>query len=192
MFIPRAGSYDLNLKGVDSLGVVQADDGGRMYGGSASEERDFSPVDVGEVKIPGLDANNLSFRRLIYRQVVPASKWLHVHLKNLNGLNAVCEITNSSPYTLKDPYIAIGRRMQQIPDVLPGMQTAVKVSFAADTEQNDISNNDVRMFTLKKLRVALTGHLTGFRPGPQLGQDVPGRSDVTLALFSDWEWPKQL
>jgi hypothetical protein len=73
-----------------------------------------------------------------------------------------------------------------IDDLVPGKRVAVPVSFKREAPP-DITENDVRMFTLNKPRVALTGKLVGFRPGPQIGESVPGRSEINFIQFSAWE-----
>src|SRR5262249_46631881 len=91
MFIPRAGSYDLKLKSVDSITDRGEDDG---MGRVAQENADVEAVDTGEIAIPNLSANNLNFRRIGYRQIVPISKQFHVKLASLDGGKCRCTVTN--------------------------------------------------------------------------------------------------
>jgi len=182
MFIPHAGSYDLKLKNVDALGSMPEQDypGGR----SGTQMQELKPVDLGEVEVPDMDANNLSFRRLSYRQKAPISKWFRLRLQPTGPESATCEVVNSSPYTISGASLAFGHKQQSIGDLAPGERKSFPISFRSDGDTSDLSNDDVRLFTVKKKRVALTGSLAGFRPGPQIGVDIPGRSDVRLVLFS--------
>jgi len=188
MFVPRAGSYDLKLKNVDSLGFVPDQEpwrGGGMRSGDDSAS--FASIDDGEIEVPGMSTNNLTFRRLTYRQRVPISSWFHVQLSPAGETTARCEVTNSSSFTLRNAQIDVGANSLPIGDLPPGKKLAMTVSLARDggTPANDQS--DIHMFTLNKSRVALTGQLDGFRPGPQIGESIPGRSEIDFAMFSSWE-----
>jgi len=189
MFIPRAGSYDLKLKNVDTLGAVQANEFGRMSGYTPYEDgsRDFEPVDTGEIGVPDLVANNLTFRRITYRQRVPIGSWLHLKLRPEHENVARCEVTNSGPYTIHNASLAVGSQLIQIGDVFPGKHIEMPVKFEVATMTEGLASDDVRIFTLNKSRVALTGQIDGFVPGPQIGASIPGRSRITLAMFSAWE-----
>ena len=190
MFIPQAGSYDLGLNDVDSIGVAMDNS---QYGGYSSfnpgsdQNKDLDPIDVGEMKVPALQAHNLAFERIVYRQKVPISKWLHLRLQHDDANSARCEITNAGTYTLQGAQLAVGRTFKDIGDLKPGEHKTISVSFSPTAKLEDIASNDIRMFTARRQRVALTGKLDGFRPGPQIGADVPGRDGVQIALFSAWD-----
>jgi len=186
MFIPHAGSYDLNLKDVDTLGTVATED--YRYGPSwQDQENDLEPVDLGEIKLPNLQANNLAFRRIAYRQRIPISNWFHITLESTGKHSARCEVINTSPYTLRGAGVAYGKTTHLIGDLPPGKRLALSVSFAPSTRPEDLASGDIRMFTARSERAALTGKLDGYRPGPQIGTDVPNRSAISLALFSKWK-----
>jgi len=186
MFVPHAGSYDLKLKNVDSIGELSTDSSQEYFGGQPIES-DFEPIDVGEIEVPGMSANNLTFRKLSYRQRVPISSWFHVQLESMGAHTARCDITNSSPFTLHNAQIAVGAQLQNIADLGPGQHASASVSLERETAPGTYSTTDVRMFTLNKPRVALVGKLMGFRPGPQIGEDIPGRTEIDFAMFSDWQ-----
>jgi hypothetical protein len=190
MFIPRAGTYDLGLSDVDSIGVAMDNDqygGFSSFGSGPAQNKDLDPVDVGEMKVPALQANNLAFEKIVYRQRIPLSKWLHLRLQRESGNSAQCEVTNTGQYALKGAQLAFGRTLKDIGDLQPGDQKVIDVSFSPAAKAEDLGANDIRMFTARRQRVALTGKLEGFRPGPQIGNDVPGRAGVQIALFSAWE-----
>ena len=194
MFIPRAGSYDLGLSDVDSIGL--SEDSGSGYGGygsydSSDENRDLEPVDVGEIKVPALQAHNLSFEKISYRQRVSLARGLHLRLTADGPDGAQCEVANTGSYELRQAQLAVGRTLKSIGDLKPGEHKSVSVSFVQpEKKKDDIGSFDIRLFTARRRRVALTGQLEGFRPGPQIGQDVPGRSGVQFVLFSAWNGEK--
>ena len=186
MFIPHGGSYDLKLSGVDTLGAVSNQQG---FGGYSEDEddREMGPIDLGEIKVPALQANNLSFKRITYRQRVPISEWLHISLESNEDNTARCEVANTGPYTLRSSEIVFGKTKEPIGELAPGQRKVVNISFKIANAPADSNTQDLTMFTAHKDRAALTGTLDGFRPGPQLGTDVPGRSAVKVALFSEWK-----
>jgi len=184
MFIPRGGTYDLKLSGIDSL---QAESTDEYSYDRRRESSNFEAVDVGEWKVPNLVADNLSFRRISYRQLIPVSSWFHVLLKPTSSRAARCEVSNVGPYMLKDVSLVVGSNSISIGNLGPGDRHALDVAFNPRDTVNDLAVNDVRVFTLRKERAVLTGSLIGFRPGPQLGDEIHERSSVKMFLFSDWE-----
>ncbi len=187
MFIPTGGSYDLKLQGVDDIGSVDDDPYTGSWRGGSDDAASFDPVDNGEVKVPAFAANNLAFKRIVYRQRIPLSKWLNVKLEPAGGGTARCEVVNTGPYVLSDANLIVGGRAMSLGSIQPGQRQAVQVTFGSGGSSEDLTSDDVRRFTLRKDRVALSGTLEGFRPGPQIGVDVPGKSQIKVALFSAWQ-----
>lgn len=190
LFVPHAGSYDLKLKGVDSLGDLPGENGYQPYGyGSVDGDQsgNFDPIDIGEVVVPSMPANNLAFRRMIYRQRIPSASWFHVKLQSTGDASARCDIVNTSPFTLKNAQLAVGARLMDLGDIQPGKHLSRNVAFMHEAPPSAFSATDARNFTLNRDRVALVAQLAGFRPGPQIGDPVAGRGDLSFALFSAWE-----
>jgi len=184
MFIPRAGAYDLKLNQVDSLTEGGTDD---MYGARDDENSDIEAVDTGEITIPNLSANNLNFRRIGYRQLIPISKQFHVRLQQMSGGGLQCTVTNNSLFNLTKAQLAYKKQIHEIGELKPGESKTVDIQPAAPGETNDLSPGDVRNFTNRMPRAALTGALYGFRPGPQLGVDLAAKSTINFAMFSAME-----
>ncbi len=185
MFIPTGGSYDLKLTNIDSLDAVVDDDFPSYR--SRKDSRDFEAIDEGEFKIPNLSSNNLAFKSLSYKQKIPVSKWFHVHLRSTGLKSASCEITNSGPFTLVRPTLAVGNDFITLSDLKPGDRVTKAIQFLPKQSTENLNGTDVRNFTAGKNRAALSGDLIGFRPGPQLGTEITSRSSIKLFLFSDWE-----
>jgi hypothetical protein len=179
MFVPRAGSYDLKLKGVDSIsaGPQPAD---------TPQEDELEPVDRGEVAIPDMGANNLTFRKLSYHQIVPSEKWFRVRLTAETGGHIRCDMSNTGPYILDNASLSFGAVSHPIGAFMPGDTKTVTVSFKDITPVRDLEQFDVRNFTDRAPRAALTGTLSGFRPGPQLGDDLTAETTVNFVMFSSW------
>ncbi|MDR3690818.1 MAG: hypothetical protein P4L46_15680 [Fimbriimonas sp.] len=185
MFIPRGGSYDLKLTGVDALSLLSDQEPFGMY--RRPTDQGFESVDVGEYKVPNLAADNLSFRRISYRQKVPISNWFHVRLQKTGPETARCTILAVGPYSLSNAMLYVGNQAIPIGTVQPGDHIARDISVPVHVAYGEISPDDVRVFTVRSRRAALSGDLDGFRPGPQLGDEIKGGSSVKAVLFSDWE-----
>ena len=65
--------------------------------------------------------------------------------------------------------------------VEPGVALGVGDSAPAGTQ---LDVRDARNFTRYNNRMALTGTLAGFRPGPQIGSEVKGQNGVTVIAFA--------
>ena len=182
MFVPRAGSYDLKLSNVDSLQGIK-DQG---YG-AALAMTEVESVDDGEIRIPTLVADNLAFRKIDYRQRVPIGKWFHAQLTKTGPDTARCEIYDTGPYSLEEATLYVGKNEIKIGKMEPGDTKTIPVHFTNDSISDNNGPGDIRMFLLRRKRVALTGNLIGFRPGPQIGTEVKARSLTKLYLFSNLE-----
>ena len=185
MFVPRAGSYDLKLSNVDSL----QDSGDQGYDIRRGQQ-EVEAVDDGEIRIPTMVADNLAFRKIDYRQRVPIGSWFHVRLTKTGADTANCVISDTGPYSLEDSTLAVGKVELKIGKIQPGDEKTMSVRFTNDSMADSTGPGDIRMFTLRRKRVALTGTLIGFRPGPQIGAEVKDRSTTKLFLFSNLEAPQ--
>jgi len=175
LFIPVGGSYDLGLRGVDSLGVEEDQYG---YYRRRRDTGTMEPLDVGDVRVPNLRTNNLAFRKLVYRQRVPSGEWFSIE-QSQDGQSYT--VRNRSPYDVSDAFL---RADAEIPlgSLASGATKTVKMT---DALADSLSYRDQAFERLPASNaVALLGTINGFRPGPQLGQVVPGRSKIQLAYFA--------
>ncbi|MEZ0326769.1 MAG: hypothetical protein ACAH95_12780 [Fimbriimonas sp.] len=183
VFIPRGGSYDLKLEGVDSVGVVENQDGyyyGGYRRGAESSTMELNPLDDGEIHVPALRANNLTFREINYRQREPAAgDWFKIRQIQRGKL---FEVVNNSPYTLEKAVICVGKRAFPITGTLaPGQK--LKVSAGKDsTEAWEQGPSFAGIMTSKTL--GLSGKLKGLRPGPQIGKEVAARTEIRYVFIS--------
>lgn len=183
MFIPRSGSYDLKVSNIDSL-AVRSNNQYAFYGGRDQEtSADINPVDVGEIKIPEMSANNLAFKQVTYRQKVPVGQWFSISVKKKDARHGTCVVQNNSPYDLlagqlyvSDTRVAMGT-----------LASGEKKSYPYDlnlggTEFSGVS--DFSQFLVRNQNIAITGTIHGFRPGPQLGQVVEPRTQIQLGFVA--------
>ncbi len=175
MFFPRGGVYDLKLKGVDSLNGVQDPDG---YGYGSNPLAGFNLVDVGEVLTPRLEADNLAFREMSYIQRLDNPDW--IPFAKVGGKERV---ENLSPNTFSGA-LANGPYLSTAVDLPPGGSADVPLGTGDRIpEGGSLDPRDARNFT-RSGRIALSGTLVGFRPGPQIGKEVAGRNEVRVLAFA--------
>ncbi len=183
VFIPRAGSYDLKLEDVDSVGVAEEDDHGYYGGYGGRGERstlELNPIDDGEIHVPALRANNLTFREINFRQREPgAAEWFQIrHVQR----GKVFEIHNRGPYTLSQGSLFVGKKAYPLKGSLASGQKQ-RLTIGKDTpEAWDVGPSFAGIMISKTL--ALTGKLEGIRPGPQIGKEVVARTDVRYAFIT--------
>lgn len=181
MFFPHSGSYDLGLQDVDGLTTVRSQD---SYGSSALAG--FDPVDDGkEVKVPSLEANNLAFREMSYSQRIPNGDWFRFDAVDGDHVR----VENRSPYRFEGS-VAARSRDSILFDLMPGKSTVVKLNATPARSTNVIpSITDPHSFTDKDGRLALSGRIHGFRPGPQIGRPVQSQSGVDVIAFAQEKMP---
>ena len=177
LFFPRGGTYDLGLRDVDRLDAVHE---GNDYGEGALSG--FDPVDTGaEVTVPRLTANNLAFREMSYVQRLPRAAWFRIDPVDAGHV----KVENRSPYPFGG-LLAYGSQESGTFQLLPGGTKLVAMPHRnANADDTRWSPNDVRYFTKGTGRLALTGRVTGFRPGPSLGDEVRGQSGVDVIAFAE-------
>ncbi len=177
MFFPKGGVYDLRLKGVDHLDTVR---GASDYGSDALAG--FNPVDSGVVEVPRLESNNLAFREMSYVQRVKAGDWFRIE-----PLNAVyTRVENRSRYPFNG-YLFRGRRQSAPLSLRPGETKIIDAGRSQTLKSGETwSATSAHRFTdgsgQGDGRIALSGTITGFRPGPQIGSEV--RNSVTVIAFA--------
>jgi hypothetical protein len=179
VFIPRGGSYDLKLSNVDSVGMIESDDNYYSYSRrDRNSTVELDPIDDGEIHVSALRANNLAFKEINYRQTeTGASEWFGIVPQGSGAF----VLKNYGTYTLEDIVLFVGKRGYRVKGPLePGQSRTVTPS--EDTEAWDQPAGLGRIVTGKTL--ALTGKLSGLRPGPQLGKVVPARNNIRYAFIS--------
>jgi hypothetical protein len=178
MFFPRGGTYDLGLNGVDSMSAVNSTPD--YMRGQSDALAGFNPVDVGEIKAPRLEANNLAFREVSYVQRIDGANWFRIERSDPNHFR----VENLSPYSFKGCLIS-GAFAGTIFDLSPGASKLVESGVGnAVAPGQSLAPNDPRNFTRWNGRVALQGTISGFRPGPQVGQEVSRRTGIEVVAFA--------
>jgi hypothetical protein len=187
VFVPRAGGYDLKLKGVDSIGLIQIEqDYGYRYN-AGSEESNLEPVDTGsQILVPSMPVNNLAFRQLTYRQRMGDPGWFQIEQERV-GSEIKCRVTNRSPYALNGGSVCFGTRKIGLKDLRPGESHEVQGAY--ETKEPDATQVGLSVGSIaaRQGAIVLTGELQGLRPGPQIGAEVPGRTSIHLAYSTPVE-----
>lgn len=181
MFFPRGGVYDLRLENVDSMtGVQENDDYGFGMRPNSEGLEGFNLVDVGTVRAPRLEANNLAFRELSYTQRVDADAWFGFERVDKGHVR----VRNRSPYPFTGR-LAGGRFLGPSFSLEPGAAAVAELGVGNPAPEGKVlAYDDVRNFTGQSGRIALSGTVQGFRPGPQIGKEVEGRSGVAVLAFA--------
>jgi hypothetical protein len=182
LFIPRSGTYDLKVQGLDSLGVMPAS---QMYyygGNNDQSSADLNPVDVGEIKIPEMQASNLAFKRVEYRQKVPIGKWFSISVNRTSANKGTCTIRNDSAYELGSATLYAGDAQYHLDKIAAGQSKTVPYDATYVADQGVSPSSDFTQFLARNREFAVVGLLNGYRPGPQLGTQVDSRTSVKLAF----------
>lgn len=180
LFVPNAGTYDLKMKGVDSLGIAPPRG---MYGyyPRSGNDAEFDPIDVGEIQVPKMQANNLAFRQISYRQRVSSGGWLSVSTKKEGDVLRI-SVRNSSPYDIHRASVWVGEAGTELGDLASGAAKTVNAAVPADEEPP--GQGTLGDFLSRSRSIGVSGSLVGFRPGPQLGAEVEDRTNIEFAYVS--------
>jgi hypothetical protein len=180
IFLPQGGRYNLRMAGVDSIGTGN---GTAQY---ADNSPDLDAVDNGAVTIPNMLASNLAFRQIDYRQQLPIGDLYSISMRR-DGGTATCIVKNASTSALTNAVVFVGKHAKRVNTIQPGESLTVKVDLTAD-EGLPGGPDTTDGFMASTLGyyggAALQANLTNFRPGPQIGQQVDYRTQVTLLAFS--------
>jgi hypothetical protein len=183
LFVPRSGTYDLKLEGVDSLGI-RPNNQPYYYGRNDQHEAEFDPVDVGEIVVPRMQANNLAFREISFRQRVPVARWFSIEAKpEGNGL-VRCTLRNLGGFTLENAGVLIGDQETEVGTLLPGQTKELRIHLAQTPALPGSNTWTLPQFLNRYRGIALIGTIQGYRPGPQLGEQVKERTSVRLTLIA--------
>lgn len=183
MFFPQAGSYDLGLTNVDTVGMSNGQED--MYNDFRSTA-ELNAVDVGEVKVPALPATNLAFREMTFTQVkIPAGNWVALETRPAEKGQWNVDVVNQSAYPMENCIVYAGVSFVELGSLAPGERKNTKIQpkkLGGDTE---VAMNDLRGILGRYNGLAFTGNVQGFRPGPQIGKEVEGRRNVNLVYFAN-------
>lgn len=175
LFIPRAGTYDLRLHRVDSIGDMSET---YLNLRDTTDSSYLHPVDVGEIECSKIQASNLAFRQFSYRQAFDTRGWFSSSRKPGGKLT----ITNNSPYDLVNGQYVIGYTAQWTGDLPRGKSVTFKPN-ASMTKTQSGDTAGLPSIAGPNNRTVLTGNMKGIRPGPQLGQQLDDRTSIQLAYF---------
>lgn len=164
IFVPRGGTYDLELKDVESIGGTSP---GYYY-------ENYEPLDAtddGSLHISDMRVGNLAFRELHLQQRVPVEDMLNVRAGKKGANTIELSIVNQTQYTLEGTTAQLDNQLYTVGDIGPGAtfkQTLVGKKYSQAPWSGEPG-------------IVIEANLKGFRPGPQLGVDVG--SLVRLAYF---------
>lgn len=189
-FIPAGGTYDLKLKDVDSLGQTAILNNDPFSYRGPSEQPTFDSIDTGRtLEVPALKANNLAFRELDYRQMLPeAGRWFTLTARYVGGSTVDWEVRNNGPYTLTNASVLLGGNRHEFKDLKPGESRKGGGNFVKYELQNGNAQNasSLEEVSSRTRRPVLTGYIKGsLRPGPQIGREIPSRTSIRLLQFGE-------
>lgn len=175
IFFPNGGTYDLKMENVDQLGSG----GQRDYYGSSSDTRTkLNPVDTGVIRVPDLQAANLAFEEIGYRQRMAAYPKIQVRVEPLrNGLVRVL-VKNSTASDLRNAAVVVAGRRYGLDLIAPGTEKKVEVTSIPSPQGNQ--GDYLEGLTNRQPIAVLVSDIEGLKAGPQLGTMVAGRSSTRL------------
>jgi hypothetical protein len=175
MFFPRGGRYDLKFKGVEA--ILNAPD--NYSGPTTGALNTLSPVDDGEIRVPGASVSNLAFREFSYFQKVGPVEWVDVKVTRRGDVVREVSVTNRSPFTLKDVGVMLKGIDFGIGDLTPGESKSVnRMGYSS-------SDGAVQLgMTIAEGggQGVVTALISGFRPGPQIGRVVEAYDRTRLLM----------
>ncbi|HVT13997.1 MAG TPA: hypothetical protein VHE55_17165 [Fimbriimonadaceae bacterium] len=192
LFFPRGGEYDLKLDGLETIGSPSAQE--YDYGYRADQAMDrVNPIDVGHILVSRMDVNNLAFRELAYRQVLPPRKWLSVSLKDRH-----LTVVNVGAHTLESVVAEVaGQTILLAPSLAPGETASIEIpkvvtpdeTTNAPPDRFGYGNQPTPLVGLAELTASTKGIVIKAKVkdppvGPGIGSAVDSRQDVTLAYFT--------
>jgi len=177
LFFPRGGTYDLKLKGVDSLS------GGSnfspySYRSQHSIYEDLNAADTGEIQ-SSISVPNLAFREIRYRERMQSQDWFDVQRLP----NGHFEVRNKSPFKVADARLAGGGGWVGVGDLAAGATKEVAFSGGVSTP-GDFAGR-VGMMLNRSRSLALTGVIRDLRVGPEIGKEVSATAGVNLCFMSN-------
>lgn len=194
-FFPRGGEYDLKMDGVDSLGATRDPDD-YMYGYRGRRDttsmQDVNPIDIGHILVSRMDVNNLAFRELAYRQLVPARKWLAV---TLHGRRLSFANTGTATLTNIVAVVA-GQSLPLDRSLAPGGTATLDLPEVVDPDPTDVTPPPgsygsrqtgfvgLPGITADTKGIVVTAKILEPPVGPGIGATVKEREEVTLAFFT--------
>lgn len=183
MFIPRSGRYDLKLSGVDSLAIVPTISNSFGFGRGV-ETADLNLIDIGQIIAPQMSANNLAFKAMEYRQIVPIGEWIDLSVSDIHGKNGTCTVRNKGPFTLRNVQLIAQERTVSLTDLPPGSEQSIKFVAGKTDKDLDPVAASITPFLSRSRGIALIGEVENFRPGPQIGNAIETRDNLKLAYFA--------
>jgi hypothetical protein len=191
LFFPQGGEFDLGLKNADSVGVA-ANMNEYSYGRptrSGAGAEDLNPTDDGSVKLNRMSVNNLTFRQVSFRQIVPTQRWFSFSLKPSGRGMITCSIRNNTGRTLSRANLVSGGQTIPIPDIPPGQTASIDIRSGWAAQEGEFErmyggNLSVSMVAAQNGGIAVVGDLKDLEVGPQIGRDVPSRTSIRMAYFA--------
>jgi len=166
LFFPRGGAYDLGLDGVQFIGSTESgynSGAGKLFG-------NLKAIDDGQVRVPGMTVNNLSFHEFNLQQTMEGGSFVKL---SPDGKT----VTNTSKHTLDQARLVLAGKTFDLGKLAPG--ASVKRGKEVPTGFED----QIAAKRTTQTRFAVVGSVTDVRPGPQLGNIVPSYHRISLIAF---------
>jgi hypothetical protein len=140
LFFPRGGQKDLKLEGIEFITEFEDDRYDYYRHRSRNSRQSMQGVDVGEIKVGDLSANNLSFHEAKFRQQLELTGKIESEL-TFKDRKLVGWIKNSTPYDLESPWILLGDQRVAISaqEIKPKQTVKVYVGVAMQTTEAEQS-----------------------------------------------------
>lgn len=165
LFFPVGGSYDLHMSDIDS--IASTSDSFSFRRGVGGDEP-LTAIDSGQLLVPALVVRNLQFKELEYQQTVNTSGWVTFTVLP-HGRSYEVTIANNSPFALDHGTLYVEGGFRSLDSLASGSRKTVTVAAMPSASGSSGGLDDYSLFAHRPI---LSATLTGFRPGPQVGEEV--------------------
>ncbi len=183
LFIAHSGTYDLGLANVEQIG---SDSREYDYSGRPKDTA-FDIWDNGrELQVPDANVGNLTYRGLSYRQSLSNKSMLQTKFLSATPSRVKVNVTNTTHWLMHSLTLWNGAQGGAIGDLSPGQSKTLTVQFMKRDQNTAYGDADVRALAFRLGQIVITAsNVEGFRPGPQLGSEVPGMTQIGLIQIVD-------
>lgn len=166
LFFPRGGAYNLGLDGVQFIGSTESgynSGAGKLFG-------NLKAIDDGQVRVPRMTVNNLSFHEFNLQQVMEGGSMVKL---SADGQS----VTNVSKHTVDQARLVLAGKVFDLGKLAPGASKKRGKEVPTGFEDQIAAKRTTQS------RFAVVGTITDVRPGPQIGNLVPSYHRISLIAF---------
>ncbi len=187
VYFPRGGRYDLGLESVEHVSPAKSGSDHYFYTPYSRRQgtdtfEAMNAFDVGEVRIPGFEAGNLSFHEFALFRSVPGRRWLETKLSRTGRVDRplIGTVTNKSPFPMRGASLFFKSRRFEIGDLAPGAAMNIAKDKSWSVPAHGATESDPSF--LPPGRAVVRAEVADFRPGPRIGKFV--RSGIPILVYS--------